>query len=110
MKKTTFLSKTSAETKRIFLNKQAQIRDLEQLNFLYFQKESYDRFLKIEFQNILKEFFPIEDYTKKNWLMFLNGVEYEPPKIMEKEAFEKQLTYQFAVYLNLELKNKQQNR
>ena len=107
MKKTNFLPNNTAEQKRLFLNKQAKTNDPENLDFLYFQKESYDRFLKTEFSQILKEFFPIEDYTKKNWLMFLNGVEYEPSKITESEAFEKQLTYQFAVYLNLELKNKQ---
>lgn len=107
MKKTKLLSKSEAQPLRLFLNKQAKNTDLQQLDFLDFQKESYDQFLKKEFQEILKEFFPIEDYTKKNWLMFLDGIDYEAPKITEKEAFEKQLTFQFAVYLNLELKNKQ---
>src|SRR3989339_139112 len=107
MKKNNSLSTIASETKRLFLNKQARASDFQKLDFLHFQKESYDNFLKREFETILKEFFPIEDYTKKNWLMFLNQIEFEPPKITEKAAFEKQLTYQFSVYLNLELKNNQ---
>ena len=107
MKKNNSLSTIASETKRLFLNKQAKNSDLQKLDFLHFQKESYDNFLKREFETILKEFFPIEDYTKKNWLMFLNQIEFEPPKITEKAAFEKQLTYQFSVYLNLELRNNQ---
>ncbi|OGK66434.1 DNA-directed RNA polymerase subunit beta [Candidatus Roizmanbacteria bacterium RIFOXYB2_FULL_41_10] len=107
MKKNNSLSTIASETKRLFLNKQARASDFQKLDFLHFQKESYDNFLKHEFETILKEFFPIEDYTKKNWLMYLNQIEFEPPKITEKAAFEKQLTYQFSVYLNLELKNNQ---
>jgi len=92
---------------RVFLNKDAKNKDLKDLDFLHFQKQSYDRFLKQEYAEILKEFFPIEDYTKKNWVMDLEGVEFEQPKITEREAFDKQLTLQFAVYLNLVLKNNQ---
>jgi len=107
MKKTNSLSINSSPKKRLFLNKQGRSGDLQKLDLLHFQKESYNNFLKQDFYEILKEFFPIEDYTKKNWIMFLNEVEFEPPKITEQEAFEKQLNYQFAVYLNLELKNNQ---
>ena len=107
MKKTNTLPNPKSQKTRIFLNKNTRITDLANLDFLKFQKESYQKFVKEEFANILKEFFPIEDYTKKNWIMFMEGVEFELPKITEREAFDKQLTYQFAVYLNLELKNNQ---
>lgn len=107
MKKTNTLHNTKSQEARIFLNKETKLTDLSNLDFLNFQKESYNKFVKEEFANILKEFFPIEDYTKKNWIMFLESVEFELPKITEREAFDKQLTYQFSVYLNLELKNNQ---
>lgn len=92
------------------LNKNTKITDLENVDFLEFQKESYRHFLTGEFEEILREFFPIEDYTKKNWILHLEKVEFEKPKISEFEAFEKQLTYQFSVYLNLELQNLQSGK
>ena len=92
---------------RQYLNTETSHKDFTELDFLDFQKESYQRFLDKEFASILKEFFPIEDYTKKNWLLSLNKVEFESPIISETEAFYKQLTFQFSVYLNLELQNNQ---
>ncbi len=84
--------------------------DLKSIDFLSFQKESYQHFLETEFEQILREFFPIEDYTKKNWTLFLEKVEFYPAKISESQAFSKQLTYQFPVYLHLELKNHQSGK
>lgn len=85
----------------------SQSKDLKELDLLEFQKESYSAFIEQEFDTILTEFFPIEDYTKKNWILHLNKVEYQNSKISVDEAFEKQLTYEFPVYLHLELENKQ---
>jgi len=107
MKKKNILNNNPAATTRNLLNPSNKIIDLKNIDFLSFQKESYAQFLDGEFERILREFFPIEDYTKKNWILHLDKVEYETPKITEKEAFEKQLSYQFAVYFNLELQNLQ---
>src|SRR3989339_46969 len=107
MKKKNTLKNNSSQPIRSFLNQENRVVDLKNVDFLSFQKESYAQFLDGEFERILSEFFPIEDYTKKNWILHLDKVEYETPKITEKEAFEKQLSYQFAVYFNLELQNLQ---
>lgn len=80
------------------------------IDLLEFQKESYKKFIEQEFETILKEFFPIEDYTKKNWVLYLNKVEFQQPKISVAESFDKQLTYSFPVYLHLELENKQSGK
>lgn len=95
---------------REFLNKKKAVTDLNDIDFLAFQKDSYRNFLDHEFAKTLEEFFPIEDYTKKNWTLYLEKVEFQPSKITEKEAFIKQLTYQFPVYLHLELKNNQSGK
>ncbi|PJE63985.1 hypothetical protein COU89_00335, partial [Candidatus Roizmanbacteria bacterium CG10_big_fil_rev_8_21_14_0_10_45_7] len=92
--------------KRNFFSKNANEAAIE-LDLLSFQKESYQRFIEKDFEKILTEFFPIEDYTKKNWLLTLDKVEYQSPKISVDEAFDKQLSYSFPVYLHLELQNRQ---
>ncbi len=95
---------------RTFLSPHTKDNDLREIDFLAFQKESYAQLLEGEFEKILHEFFPIEDYTKKNWTLFLRKVEFQAAKITEKEAFEKQLTFQFPVYLQLDLVNNQSGK
>ncbi len=97
----------TGETLRTILTKEENNPHFKNLDFLVFQKESYTTFLEKEFETILREFFPIDDYTKKNWTLTLSKVEFQEPKVTEAEAFEKQLSYQFPVYLHLELTNKQ---
>ncbi|MCR4326602.1 MAG: DNA-directed RNA polymerase subunit beta, partial [Candidatus Roizmanbacteria bacterium] len=95
--------------KRNFFSKNTAEAAIE-LDLLSFQKESYQRFIEKDFEQILTEFFPIEDYTKKNWLLTLDKVEYQSPKISVDEAFDKQLSYSFPVYLHLELQNRQSGK
>ncbi|MFA6005372.1 MAG: DNA-directed RNA polymerase subunit beta [Patescibacteria group bacterium] len=107
MSKQTTLKKPEDENIRKLLSPRAQSTDFSSLDFVSFQKESYSSFLSTEFEEILREFFPIEDYTHKNWTLYLEKVEFQAPKITEEETFEKQLTYQFPVYLHVSLKNNQ---
>ena len=40
-------------------------------DLIQIQKDSWQKFLDKEIKSILQEFFPIEDYTKKNFLLEL---------------------------------------
>src|SRR3989344_803983 len=107
MAKQTTPKKPEEENIRKLLSPRTQSTDFGSLDFVSFQKESYNSFLATEFEEILREFFPIEDYTHKNWTLYLEKVEFQAPKISEEETFAKQLTYQFPVYLHVSLKNNQ---
>lgn len=91
---------------RIFLGNRD---DLETLDLIEIQKNSWNKFLTSGLSSILHEFFPIEDYTKKNFTLALLGVWYGDPKYSLQESLEKKLTYQIPVYLKVELINKKRN-
>src|SRR3989338_786352 len=83
--------------------------NLEELDLIEIQKNSWNKFLNVELRDILKEFFPIEDYTKKNFTLELLDVFFGEPRFTEDECVDKKLTYQFPVYLKLKLVNKKTN-
>ncbi len=80
--------------------------NLEEIDLIEIQKNSWDKFLNVELKDILHEFFPIEDYTKKNFTLELLDVFYGEPRFTEEECVDKKLTYQFPVYIKVKLHNK----
>lgn len=78
---------------------------LEELDLIEIQKKSWVSFLDTELKSILEEFFPIEDYTKKNFLLELQDVFFGDPRFSEEECVDKKLTYQFPVYIKVKLHN-----
>lgn len=92
------------KTERIFLGKKDNL--LEELDLIKIQKQSWEEFLSTGLRSILYEFFPIEDYTKKTFVLELEGVYYGEPRYSSDECFNKKLTYQFPVYLKTKLINK----
>jgi len=103
-KKTNPKAKTSSE--RIYLG---QKDDVDELDLIEIQKDSWNRFLETGLSSILQEFFPIEDYTKKNFTLELLDIFYGEPKYSLEESLQKKLTYQFPVYLKVKLINKKRN-
>lgn len=79
---------------------------LKDFDLIQIQKESWQKFLDVDIKNILNEFFPIEDYTKKNFLLELVDVSYGEPRFSEEECIDKKLSYQFPVYTKVKLLNK----
>ena len=75
-------------------------------DLIQIQKDSWQKFLDKEIQSILKEFFPIEDYTKKNFLLELLDIEYGEPRFTEEDCIDRKLSYQFPVYIKVKLINK----
>ena len=78
---------------------------MENLDLIEIQKQSWSNFLEKGLSTLMNEFFPIEDYTKKNFRLELKGVAYGDPKYQLHECVEKKLTYQFPVYLKVLLHN-----
>lgn len=83
--------------------------NLETLDLVEIQKQSWENFLNRGLPDILHEFFPIEDYTKKNFILELESVYFGDPRHSLEDCFKKKLTYQFPVYLKVKLINKKKN-
>lgn len=90
-------------TDRIFLGKKDK---LEELDLIEIQKKSWKKFLEKDLFNTIADFFPIDDYTGKNFSLHLEGIYYEEPLNSLEECFAKKLTYQFPVYIKTKLVNK----
>ena len=97
----------SSHKTRIF---HGQVDELDKLDLIEIQKKSWESFLNGGIKNILQEFFPIEDYTKKNFTLDLLDVFYGEPRYTHEECIEKKLTYQFPVYAKVKLTNKKKNQ
>lgn len=80
--------------------------NLKDFDLIEIQKRSWNRFLEKDIREILEEFFPIEDYTKKNFLLELLDISFGEPRFTEEECIDKKLTYQFPVYIKVKLHNK----
>src|SRR3989338_2418190 len=80
--------------------------NLEEFDLIEIQKNSWNKFLNVELKDILREFFPIEDYTKKNFTLELLDTFFGEPRFSEEECVDKKLTYQFPVYIKVKLHNK----
>ena len=86
------------------------VDNLEQIDLIEIQKKSWQHFLDNELVNILHEFFPIEDYTKKSFILELLDVSFGDPRFSEEECIDKKLTYQFPVYIKVKLTNKKREK
>lgn len=80
---------------------------LPQLNLTQIQIDSYQWFLNNGINQILKDVFPIEDYTGKNYLLSLIDFKFGEPSLTPEKAIEKGLTYDFPLKIEVELLNKQ---
>ncbi|MFQ5452170.1 MAG: DNA-directed RNA polymerase subunit beta, partial [Candidatus Paceibacterota bacterium] len=80
------------------------------LDLIAIQIQSWKRFLKKDLKTILEEFFPIEDYTKKNFTLELIDVSYGDSRFTLEECFAKKLSYQFPVYIKVKLRNKKTDK
>ncbi len=83
--------------------------EAEAIDLIKIQKESWEHFLTQGLTQILHEFFPIEDYTKKNFSLELKDVYFGEPRYTLEECIEKKLSYYFPVYVKVNLINKRRN-
>lgn len=99
-------SKPKAEKPRqeLFLGKREP--QLDELDLIEVQKDSWKRFLDETLKEILDEFFPIEDYTGKKFTLFLDGIYFGEPRYPLELCLQKKLTYDVPISLKLRLLNK----
>ncbi len=70
------------------------------------QLESFDRFLKEGLRELFKEFFPIKDYTEKEYELHFMDYSIDQPKHDEYYAKANNLSYEAPLRIKVRLKNK----
>ncbi len=79
---------------------------LAEFDLIEVQKQSWNRLLKVDLKEILKEFFPIDDYTGKKFTLNFEDIYFGEPRYDLALCLQKKLTYDTPVYLKLRLLNK----
>ncbi|OGK23400.1 DNA-directed RNA polymerase subunit beta [Candidatus Roizmanbacteria bacterium RIFCSPLOWO2_01_FULL_37_13] len=97
-------SSDSSSQKKIFLGNED--KELESFDLIEIQKQSWGKFINSELKEIINEFFPIEDYTGKKFILFFEDVFFGEPRYPLELCLQKKLTYDTPVYLKLRLVNK----
>ncbi len=80
--------------------------NLKPSDLIKIQRESWERFLNHDLKNIISEFFPIEDYTGKRFVLSFKDISFGEPRYSLNLCLQKKLTYDFPIYLTLTLLNK----
>ncbi|QQG44533.1 MAG: DNA-directed RNA polymerase subunit beta [Candidatus Roizmanbacteria bacterium] len=96
-------SNSLSSSEDIFIGKEGKKLKLDLIEV---QKESWKKFLETDLKEILKEFFPIEDYTGKKFSLYFDDLYYGEPRYPIDLCIKKKLTYDSPVYLRLHLINK----
>lgn len=85
-------------------------KGLPELDLILVQKESWKKFLEDGIISEIKEISPIEDFTGKNWQLFLDNPTVGHPVITPSKALEKGLTYSIPLRVTATLINKRSGR
>lgn len=80
--------------------------NLKHFDLIEVQKASWKRFLEKDLKEIVKEFFPIEDYTGKKFTLYFEDLFFGEPRYNLDLCIEKKLTYDYPVYLRLKIENR----
>ncbi|OQY65768.1 DNA-directed RNA polymerase subunit beta, partial [Microgenomates bacterium UTCPR1] len=80
--------------------------NLEEINLIEVQKESWKNFNEVLLKETLEEFFPVDDYTGKKFTLYFDGLFYGESRYPLELCLKKKLTYDTPVYLKLRLLNK----
>jgi DNA-directed RNA polymerase subunit beta len=100
---------TNQNPNRIYLSG-TELTNLSASDLTHIQKESWHWFLEEAISNELKEISPIEDFTGKNWEIYLDNPVIGEPVITAKKASEKGLTYAVPLKITATLVNKKNGK
>ncbi|MDO8577066.1 MAG: DNA-directed RNA polymerase subunit beta [Candidatus Daviesbacteria bacterium] len=78
-----------------------------ELNLIKIQLDSYHWFLETGIKEVLEEISPVEDFTKKNWILSLGSFYFGKSKYTPEVAREKGVTYDAPLKIEATLVNKQ---
>ncbi len=79
---------------------------IKNFNLIEIQKQFWKRFLDKDLKDIVKEFFPIEDYTGKKLTLHYEDLFFGEPRYPLDLCIQKKLTFDHPVYLRLNIENK----
>lgn len=74
---------------------------------IWVQLDSYKDFLENGLDEVFKESFPIQDYTKEKLDIYYKSVSFDEPKYSPEECMKKNLNYEVPMKARLELLNKE---
>ena len=83
-----------------------EFKAVPELDLLSIQKESYQWFINEGIKEVISEISPIEDFTGKNWELYLTDYKLGEPKLTEEIAINKGLTYFSPLTVQATLTNK----
>lgn len=83
-----------------------QDHNLKEFNLIEVQHKSWNRFVNEDLEQIISDFFPVEDYTGKKFTLYYEGLYFGEPRYDLALCLQKKLTYDTPVYLKLRLVNK----
>ncbi|MGQ9845550.1 MAG: DNA-directed RNA polymerase subunit beta, partial [Caldisericia bacterium] len=86
------------------------IKNIEKIDLIEIQKYSWQKFINKELKEIIKEFFPIEDYTGKKFVLYFEDIFFGEPRYPFELCLKKKLTYDQPVYIKVRLFNKKTNQ
>ena len=73
-------------------------------NLIQTQTQSFEWFVSTGLRELLDEITPITDFTGKNLELYLNNLEFEPPKHSEEQCRATDKTFARALYVDAELR------
>jgi len=79
---------------------------LKNLDLIAVQKDSWNKFIHSELKEIIKDFFPVEDYTKRKFILYFEDLFFGEPRFSLDLCLAKKLTYDQPVYIKVKLINK----
>lgn len=85
-------------------------KDLPEINLSLIQKESWEWFLREGIKEELQQISPIEDFTGKNWQLFIGDYSFGTSSVSPREASERGLTYSLPLKIRATLVNKKNGR
>ncbi|MBI3619566.1 DNA-directed RNA polymerase subunit beta [Candidatus Roizmanbacteria bacterium] len=80
--------------------------NLESFDLIEVQKQSWNTFITVELKKVFQDFFPIEDYTGKKFVLYFENFYLGKPRYEIDLCLQKKLTYDTPVYVTLRLVNK----
>ncbi len=93
-------------TTRTVLSKYSHLKEFEAPNLVQVQLDSYDWFLKHGLKELLRDVSPVEDWTGNELELSFLDFKLDEPKYTERQAVEKNVTFEAPLKFKVGLKNK----
>ena len=78
---------------------------LKKIDLVGIQKQSWQHFLDKDLERIIKNFFPIKDYTEKKIILYFEGLFFGKPRYSSELCYRKKLTYDRPIYIKVKSVN-----